>query len=228
MVQRLYQKHLVTNKNKKMKKLIILLVVIMGHNTTIAQQIKDLKYYYTDNNKYSPSDFNLTRIYYKDINNYFTPFLGQWKSTTGNQTFVLTLWKETQGPTKDNNGEVLFYCDNILGHYAIYQDYGLSTQIQLFTSQINIGNSTQIWPSVFSGKVVSSSQNVLNGGIYDVNATPLNPTKYPQGFSGLVSMTINNTTTPPTAQWRVIHQGITRSSQPRNFVIPTDVTLIKM
>ena len=225
---RLFQKHRVTNKNKKMKKLIILLVVIMGYNTTIAQQVKDLKYFYTDNNMYSPSSWSINRVYYKDVNNYFTPFLGQWKSTTGNQTFVLTLWKETQNPTNDRNGEVLFYSDNILGHYVIYQDYGLSTQTQLYTSQINIGNSSQIWPSVFSGKVVYPNQNKLSGGIYDVNATPLNPTKYPMGFQGSVTMTINNTTTPPTAQWRVVHDGFTRTSQPKNFVIPTNVILTKI
>jgi hypothetical protein len=211
-----------------MKKILILMVVIMGYNATYGQQVKDLRYFYTDKNKRNPSSFNLSRVYYKDINNYFTPFLGQWKSTTGNQTFVLTLWKETQNPTKDDNGEVLFYCDEILGHYVIYQDYGLSTQTQLFTSQINIGLSSQIWTSVFSGKVVSPNQNELSGGILDVNATPLNPTKYPMGFSGLVSMTINNTTTPTTAQWRVVHHGFTRTSQPKNFVIPTNVTLTKI
>ncbi len=212
-----------------MKNILKTIVVVVCYvSTTYAQQVRDLKYFYTDDNKYSGSTSSLTRIYYKDINNYFTPFLGQWKSTTGNQTFVLTLWKETQVPTKNNNGEVLFYCDEIVGHYAIYQDYGLSTQTQLYTSQINIGNSTQIWPSVFTGKVVSPTQNELDGGIYDVNATPLNPTKYPTGLSGMVTMTINNTTTPPTAQWRVTHHGFFRTGQPSNFVIPTNVTLIKM
>ena len=122
-----------------MKKIIILLVVIDGYNAANTQQIKDLKYFYTDKNKYFPSSFNLNRVYYKDLNNYFTPFLGQWKSTTGNQTFVVTLWKETKRPTKENN-DIVFYCDEIFGHYQTFQDYGLHTQTLLYISQINIGN----------------------------------------------------------------------------------------
>ncbi|MFZ4107168.1 DUF6705 family protein [Flavobacterium sp.] len=208
-----------------MKKILILMVVIMGYNATYGQQVKDLRYFYTDKNKYNPSSLSVTRIYYKDINNYFTPFLGQWKSTTGNQTFVVTLWKETQRPTEEN-GDIVFYCDKIFGHYQIFVDYGLSTQSLLYTSQINIGSTTQSWDTVILGKVVQP--NKLSGSIQDVVGPNQNP-DFPQGVEGNLSMTIISGTLPLTANWKIIRSsGMRRSNQPRVFTIPTNVILTKI
>ena len=211
-----------------MKRIIILLIAIMGYSTINAQQIRDLKYYYTDGDIYTLNEFNLTKIYYKDINNYFAPFLGQWKSTTGNQTFIVTLWKETMRPTKTNDGqEILFYCDEIFGHYQIFQDYGLPTQTELYTSQINIGNTTQVWETTLSAD--SIEPNKLSGMIHDVNATPLNPNSYLQILRGFLSMNINVGSMSLTAQWKIGKSvSITRGVQPVNFVIPTNVVLTKM
>ena len=221
----LFQKHLVTNKIKKMKKIIIVLVVIIGYNATYGQQVKDLKYFYTDKNKYFPSPFNLNRVYYKDLNNYFTPFLGQWKSTTGNQTFVVTLWKETKRPTEENN-DIVFYCDKIFGHYQIYVDYGLSTQSLLYTSQINIGNMSQIWDTVILGNAINPFE--FYGSIHDVVGIPLN-VDFPQGVEGSLSMTINSSTSPLTAQWKITRSsGMRRTNQPSTFTIPTNVVLTKI
>ena len=221
----LFQKHLVTNKIKKMKKIIIVLVVIIGYNATYGQQVKDLKYFYTDKNKYFPSPFNLNRVYYKDLNNYFTPFLGQWKSTTGNQTFVVTLWKETKRPTEENN-DIVFYCDKIFGHYQIYVDYGLSTQSLLYTSQINISTTSQTWKTVIIGKVVQNFK--FFGLVQDVVGSNQSP-DFPQGVEGSLSMTINNSNTPLTAQWKITRSsGMRRTNQPSTFTIPTNVVLTKI
>ena len=221
----LFQKHLVTNKIKKMKKIIIVLVVIIGYNATYGQQVKDLKYFYTDKNKYFPSPFNLNRVYYKDLNNYFTPFLGQWKSTTGNQTFVVTLLKETKRPTEENN-DIVFYCDEIFGHYQIYLNYGLSTQSLLYTSQINIGSTTQTWNTIIVSDVIIT--NKLTGIIHDVVGTPINSI-YPEGVEGHLSMIINNSASPLTAQWKITRSsGMRRTNQPSTFTIPTNVVLTKI
>lgn len=197
----------------------------MGYNSINAQQIKELKYFYTDSNKYNPSSINLTRIYYKDINNYFTPFLGQWKYTNGNKTFIVTLWKETKNPTFYGYDEPIFYCDLIFGHYTMYQDYGLPTQLILYTSQTNIGLSSDTWDTIISGKVVK--QNELSGMINDIHSTPLNPTQYPQGLKGYLSMTINPSTS--TATWHIGNTGaLFGTNEPRNFTIPTDIVLTKI
>lgn len=209
-----------------MKRIIILLIGIIGYSTINGQQVRDLKYFHTDNIDYYPNNLFYTRKYYKDINNYFTPFLGQWKSTTGNQTLIITLWKETKKPTFWGNENPIFYCDEIFGHYQIYQDYGLLTQSELYSSQINIGNTTQTWDTIILADAITP--NVLSGVIHDVNATPLNPIKYPQGVSGLFSLIINSSTSPLTAQWHIGRTGFTRSDQPKNFIIPKNVTLTKM
>ena len=209
-----------------MKNIIILLVFIIGYNTTNAQQIKELKYFDTDSNKYNPSDLDLNRVYYKDIYNYFTPFLGQWKYTNGNQTFIVTLWKETKRPTSKND-EILFYCDEIFGHYAMYQDYGLPRQTLLYTSQTNIGTTNQTWETIlFSDSTVSRE---LSGIIHDIFATPLNPTEYAQGLSGHLTIKINNSTSPLTASWSISNgEDLFRPNQPGNFTIPTNIILTKI
>lgn len=211
-----------------MRKIITFFIVVFTFTTIKAQQIKDLKYLYTDSNKYIPNEFNLTKVYYKDINNYFTPFLGQWKSTIGSQTLIITLWKETMQPTKTNDGqEILFYRDEIFGHYLIFEYYGLSTQNLLYSSQINIGNTTQVWDTIILADAIKPYK--LSGMIHDVNATPLNPIKYPQGLSGFLSMDINVGSSPLTAQWKIGKDiGFTRGIQPINFIIPTDVVLTKI
>jgi hypothetical protein len=210
-----------------MRKIITFFIVVFTFTTINAQQIKDLKYFYTDNINFNPSDLDLNRVYYKDTNNYFTPFLGQWKSTIGSQTLLVTLWKETKKPTFWGHEDPVFYRDEIFGHYQIFQDYGLQTQTELYKSQINIGNTTQIWDTVVIADAIKS--NKLSGMIHDVNATPLNPVKYPQGLTGFLSMNINSGTSPLTAQWKIVRSiGFTRGIQPINFIIPTDVTLTKI
>jgi hypothetical protein len=208
-----------------MKKLILILIVVMGYNTIYAQQTKELKHFYTDKNKYYPSSINLSRVYYKDIYNYFTPFLGQWKHTNGNQTFILTLWKETKKPTKSVT-EVLFYCDEIFGHYQIFLDYGLSTQSLLYTSQMNVAGTSQIWQTViFSDSV---KPNILSGKICDIVGSNYSP-NFKTGVEGYMSMKINSGTSPLTARWHITPSGaLFDTNQPRNFVIPTNVTLTKI
>lgn len=210
-----------------MKNLIILFIVLIGFETINAQQIKDLKYYYSDKINYNPTELSLTRKYYKDINNFFTPFIGQWKSIIGTQTLIITLWKKTKEPTFWGHLEPIFYCDEINGHYDIYADYGLPTESLLFTSRINIGNTNQVWETVILAK--STTSNELSGMILDVNGTPLNPIKYPQGVTGFLSITINNGTSPLSAQWKITKsRGFTRGVQPKNFIVPINTTLVKI
>lgn len=205
-----------------MKKVILYLIIgicQLGY----SQTVKPLSAFYTDP---YPADAEsiVTPIYYKDINDYFTPFLGQWKNTNGNTTFIVTLWKETKH-TFSENGFVKYYSDLIYGHYQIFINYGLSNQQLLHTSQINIGNTNQVWDTVILSDV--TTPNNLNGTIYDVKGTPLN-NNYAEGTVGCLSMIINTSQSLITANWKVSRKyDLVGSDQPINFTIPTNITLTK-
>lgn len=186
-----------------------------------SQQITDYKNLYTDNR---PSDDQPSNPkYYKDINNYFTPFIGTWKYTNGDKTFIVTLWKDEMRayPSSDI---IYYYTDNIFGHYKMVQNYGTPNQVVLYTSEINVGLSTTQWPSVIYAASIES--NKLGGHLYDINTEPANSQFWP--LRGSLTMTINPNSNPLTAHWKITNsEEKIIGGRNYNFVIPTDIILTK-
>lgn len=118
-----------------MKKIYILILLFVTYNN-IAQQIVNIKTFNVGNS----SDYNK---YYKDIDNYFLPFLGSWKNVNGNLTFKVTLFKFEQAPWFDPS-EPEFYMDEIRGHFMLIQNEGLSTENIIYRSDTFYPNTTII------------------------------------------------------------------------------------
>lgn len=213
--------HLVIKKKDMKNILVIILTVAL--QSCYCQTIKPL----SDASLHE--DYGKQLIYFKDIANNFTPFLGSWKYTSGNTTFVVSLWKETKYVFRDNldQNDISYYSDVIFGHYQMYQNYGSPNQTLVYTSQKNIGASTtQLWNTIIVSK--SENSNKLSGTINDVVGTNQNP-NFPQGVVGFLSMSINPNTSPQTAQWKVTPStGMLAENQPTQFTIPTNVVLTKM
>jgi len=202
-----------------MKKILFALLIISTH-FVCAQQVTDYKNRFTDNKSFDFPPANPK--YYKDINHYFDPFLGTWKYNNGNKTFIVTLWKETMRSVKDiENLYTVYYTDNIYGHYKMIQDYGMSNQQLLYTSEINVTVTSTQWPSIIYAD--ATEPNVLDGHLYDIN------TNYPEWpLRGFLKMTINAGSSPVTAHWKVIDSEEKLSATTNyNFVIPKDITLTK-
>ena len=81
-----------------MKNTFKILILILFCSNSFSQTVKPLSSF---NPEVLTGEFHPV-YYYKDISNYFTPFLGQWKYVNGNKTFILTLWKETKYPFYHN------------------------------------------------------------------------------------------------------------------------------
>lgn len=198
---------------------------ILTINISYSQTIKDLSQFHNDSQR---DNYNIGVIcYYKDIANNFAPFIGQWKYVDGNRTFIMQLWKETQYPISEHtNGDIMYYSDLIFGHYIMYQDYGLPTQQQVYTSQTSIyAGGSQIWNTVVVADSIDST--ILSGIIKDIYATPLNA-NYPWGISAYFYMKINVGTSPPTANVSIGVDELLDPNQPKNFTIPTEFILTKM
>jgi len=198
-----------------MKKMIITIMLFIT-SQFYSQTIKPLDAFYTDTMPNSATQVTIP-IYYKDINDNFAPFLGVWTFQSGINTFVVTFWKVTKNPIK-NNGGILYYCDDIYGHYKLVQNYGTTNAITLYTSQINFLNSPTTIPTAIYA--TSLSVNKLGGAIYDINTMTNN--KY-LGIMGTLGMNIisgSNTT----ATWSI---SSTEEFNPGSFVIPTNIILTK-
>ena len=189
--------------------------------TTIvfSQNIKPLASFYTEN---QPSNANqvLTPVYYKDISNYFTPFIGTWTYQNGVNTFVVTIWKVTQEPVRnDQNSGILYYTDELFGHYKLIQNFGLPSATVLYSSEINYLNSSTSIPTVIYG--TSNIPNELTASIYDINTSSLD--NY-FGKKGSLKMIITDID-PIIATWKIL--GAEEINQNINFIIPTDILLSK-
>jgi len=184
---------------------------------TFSQTIKPLSSFRTDKQPSSIEEVTIP-VYYKDINNYFNQFLGTWISQIGSNTFVVTFWKETKLPIKDNDYGILYYRDEIFGHYKLVQNYGTSNETNIYTSQINFLNSPTAIPTAIYA--TSRSYNKLGATIYDINT--MSEQKY-WGVRGSLEMIISNTM-PNTSTWKI---SASEEVNPGNFVIPTNITLTK-
>lgn len=197
-------------------KIIFKLLMLFIATTTFGQTIKSRTLFTTDNHP-SSSDEVVIPVYYKDTNNFFTPFLGTWTAQVGGNTFVVTLWKETQKPIKDDGG-ILYYSDDIYGHYKLVQNYNLPNESVIYTSEINFINSpTPIKTIIYA---TSNYLNKLGGPIYDVNMMTL---QKGLGLRGGLEILITGTA-PTTATWKV---SISEEREHVNFIIPTNLILTK-
>ena len=207
-----------------MKNTFKTLILILFCNNSFSQTIKPLSSF-QNSITYFTEEFHPI-YYYKDISNYFTPFLGQWKYVNGNKTFILTLWKETQYAFYHNDN-LQYYSDEIFGHYKLIQDYGLASEQLIYTSETNIGNTSETWETILVSD--STTPNIVSGIISDIYATPLNPTNYPWGLNGHFNLTINNGTSPVTANMSITSDiGLRSTDQPFLFTITTNVVLTKI
>lgn len=198
-----------------MKKLFITILLLLC-SIVFSQTIKPLSAFRTDILP-SSADEIITPIYYKDTNNYFTPFLGTWTSQIGANTFIVTFWKETQKPI-ERDGGILYYFDEIFGHYKLVQNYGTFNEVIIYTSQINFLNSPTAIPTAIYA--TSTFYNKLGATIYDINT--MTNEKY-WGVRGSLEM-IATSSTPTTATWKI---SKTEEINPGNFIIPTNITLTK-
>lgn len=165
------------------------------------------------------STFNIgdnTGKYFKDINNVYQNYVGQWENTTNNITFRLTLTKITKKPM---GYPVKYYNDVIQGSYMIIENAGQPNENILC-------NSVKYYPQ--SGKtstyviIGGAKASVCGGAIEDTCATGSNPI-----LEGEFKLTkLNNTSGLPQAQWEVYRNGITIEGQ--NFFVPTNVILTKV
>ncbi|WP_177733234.1 DUF6705 family protein [Flavobacterium inviolabile] len=204
-----------------MKKIVYLFLLMFITTFSYSQQekIEEIRQYYNPN--FNTSPFYI--YYYKDINNYFTPFIGTWIYQNGNQTFVMLFWKETKIGYPDTNPK--YYVDELRGHYKLVQNYGQPNEQLIYTSQKNVGNSITPWPTIVMSNQPTEPYK-MTGTIFDV-AGVLNPS-YPTGVRGELEMIINPAN-PNTAQWEVtLPMGMRGLDQPSTFTIPTNITLTKV
>lgn len=198
-----------------MKKILIIALLLLS-SIAFCQTIKPLSAFRTDTQP-SSTDEIIIPIYYKDTNNFFTPFIGTWTSQIGTNTFVVTFWKETQKPIERDN-KILYYSDEIFGHYKLVQNYGTNSEIIIYTSQINFLNSPTAIPTAIYA--TCRSYNKLGATIYDINT--MSDQKY-WGVRGSLEIIISNTM-PNTSTWKI---STSEEVNPGNLVIPTNITLTK-
>ncbi len=204
---------------------LILTIGISNYSYTQITITKPLSKFYTDDKSYNPNNLAFNPVYYKDIYNYFTPFIGDWKYQYDNKTFIVTLWKETQSPTYinfDPNNGVQYYTDGIYGHYKLYQDFGLPTQQLIYTSEMTVISDPTNYRKT---EIISDaiSPNKLSGIVLDlVNVTSY---KYNKGY---LEMTINPPASPLTAIWSVSITESLDPDLPDTLNIPTNIILTKM
>ncbi len=200
-----------------MKNIIAILSILTINISASCAQTVNINTFNTGNNEGK---------YFKDLNNYFSPFLGTWEWQSGNRIFKVTLWKEAYVENQNGN-RPSFYEDVIKGHFEmIHVSQGSQPwQTVMYTSQKKIGQSTSDWFPVISG--ASHDGNNFRGIIYD-NSVPYNP-EYSTGVRGNLELSIVQNTSPMQLHWNVtLPQGTYGTDQPTEFNIPTIMILKKV
>ena len=186
-----------------------ILIILVLQSTCVGQKIVDVSEY--------TNQLNLTpNLYYKDLNNIFSSYIGTWENTTGNITFRLILWKVTQDP---NPNSVNSFMDRIFGKYLIIQNVGSTNEHKLYNSvkYFPQSNTTTNWSLM--GK---ASNNTLSDGYFeDTNAN--NGTGILT--SGYSLEILNFGSLPLQARWEITS---TKHLQPgESFTVPTNCILTK-
>lgn len=193
-----------------MKKITLILATLIAYTT--SAQIQDL----CSSTITSFADFQ-PGIHYKDLNDNFAPFIGTWKNVTGNKTFKVILFKKEDVDYLEG-----YFLDDIQGHYEMIENEGQPNETVLYKSNRIVGTSGIAYPALIQG---GSCSGIGFGGWITDNARADSKTK-----SGRLQITINNSTNPPTAQWKVskVGKGMTITGVTvTDFTIPTDIILTK-
>lgn len=190
-----------------MKKIFIILIIVGTTVSCKAQTIVNI-------NTFNQGD-NAGK-YFKDIDNYFTPFLGTWENTTGNLTFRVVLYKTIKKPL---GYPIEFYMDEIEGRFFLIENIGTPTETIIHDSVKYYPQSGQTSTNVIHG----NSTNGINfvGGIED-NSVDENTIGILRGK--LIMEILNTGSTPLQAQWNVKKQVRIVGFE---FNIPTDIILTK-
>ena len=204
---------------KKIFKFSVLFFIFSLSVQAQQEKIEAISQYFNPNFKKSI----LLTYYYKDINDYFTPFIGKWIYQNGSQTFVVQFTKQEK-VLYQSSGNSKYFMDELIGHYKLVQNYGATNEQIIYTSQINAGNSITPWVTIIFGAPLQ--QYLLDGTIYDVN-TPYTDDN-PLGLKGILKMSISPSNTN-SAQWNItLPSGLHNSANTGIFTIPTNVTLTKV
>ncbi|TXE17903.1 hypothetical protein ES692_08380 [Psychroserpens burtonensis] len=101
---------------------LILIIIIALISITASSQVVELC------NGVNEEDV-VNGTYFKDINDTFTPFLGVWQYTNGNEIITFKIEKVTHF----YNAETQMYEDFVIGNYSYSQDGGSSYTINTIT-----------------------------------------------------------------------------------------------
>lgn len=197
-----------------MKNIIVIVFLILTINNTKAQQIVDISNFNQD----WPSDTSGIVKYYKDINNNFTPFLGNWMYQNGNQTFIVHLWKESMKPI---GNPVEYYIDNIFGHYELIENYGDINQTVIYTSDKFFRGTQQPIPWALDAE---SLDGIMCRGFIIEFSVPNNSPHYAiDGHFGLKIISSN----PTRAEWK-IQPRMKAPVEYHTFNLPSNIIMTKI
>ncbi|MCO6173473.1 hypothetical protein NHF50_00285 [Flavobacterium sp. NRK F10] len=201
-------------------KTIYTLLSLLIINLIYSQTIKPISSFYTESLPTTPID----QVYYKDVFNMYDPFVGTWYSQNGNQTFIVTIWKQTKYPS-DNSSKPLYYMDNLFGHYKLVENYGSLNEEIIYTSETTYLNSSQLINTIINGDSIEF--NKMTAIIYDINTRSDNFMYY-FGKKGYLIFTIDANSSN-SAHWEIENaneENMTGIPTPA-FIIPTDIILTK-
>lgn len=193
-----------------LKAYLVVILIALSNNYLKGQETVDLMQYNIGDNG---------NKYFKDLNNYYTPFIGTWEYTNGNETFRVVLWKVArhQSITETNS-----FMDEMHGKFSMIQNAGLPNETIIYRSDKNLPNSTSPWPNVI--QISGGIANEIGGAFIDNCILPTTDKTFIIG-----KLEINlNATSPLTANWKVIDlKGLRLSNYP-NFRVPKDIVLTKV
>jgi len=101
----------------------------------------------------------------------------------------------------------------------------LPSETEIYNSQDISGNR----PAEINSISPTTKYLNIEFRLYDVVGINNNP-NFAMGMTGNLKITINNSTSPLTAQWTVtpIYEKWYKEGEPRSFVVPTNIVLTKM
>ncbi len=187
-----------------------ILIILVLQSTCVGQKIVDVSEY--------TNQLNLTpNLYYKDLNNIFSNYIGTWENVNGNKTFRVTLWKEIK--IKYPRG-INVYMDEIHGKFMMIENTGQPNETILYRSDKEFLNTGSYWPDII--QFIALDENIFGGVIMD-NCMAIEGDSRLRSFS----FKMNYTTVPLTAHWKVKNLPETLISEPP-ILIPTNLVLIKV
>ncbi len=140
-------------KKQNMKSILIIFITLISIQAN--SQVVELCNYESNPDE-APSG-----TYFKDINNTFTPFLGTWQYTNGNEVITFKIEKVTHYYVSENQT----YEDFLVGNYNYSQDGGLTNIVNEITPSL-LDESPDA--SVMYSPCAKDSPNKVTLTFYDV------------------------------------------------------------